>query len=68
MAGLVFFVNEGWILLVILMFFFGRIHAVPRNDITPLGPRRRLLGIAILIALFLIFTPSPITFVDPTMP
>ena len=65
--ALMVLVNQGWLLLVFLLFFLARVHAVPRNDITPLDSRRRILGIAILIVLFLIFTPNPFTIVDPTV-
>jgi hypothetical protein len=43
----------------VLLFFFGRAHAEPLDDVTPLDPRRRWLGIAMLIIFVLIFVPIP---------
>lgn len=57
--GLLALNNSSWLLWVMLLFFFGRIHAVPMDDITPLDSRRRTLGIIALVVFFLIFTPSP---------
>lgn len=56
--------NSSWVLWVLLLFFFGRVHAVPMDDITPLDSRRRMLGIFALAIFFLIFTPSPFTFIS----
>ncbi len=60
------FNNPGWILWVFLLLFFGRAYAVPMNDITPLDPRRRMLGIIALLIFVLVFVPSPVSFVDLT--
>ena len=51
--------NPGWVLLVILLFFFGLKHPPPLDDFTPLDPRRRLIGILMLIIFFSSFMPSP---------
>ena len=48
-----------WGIWIVLLFFFGRAHAEPLDDITPLDPRRRWLGIATLIIFVLIFVPIP---------
>ncbi|MFP4322505.1 MAG: site-2 protease family protein [Anaerolineales bacterium] len=58
------FNNPGWILWVFLLLFFGRAYAVPMNDITPLDPRRRILGIIALLIFVLVFVPSPVSFVN----
>jgi Zn-dependent protease len=50
----------GWLLWVVLIFFFGRVHAVPLDTVTPLSPRHRLLAWAGLILFLLIFTPIPL--------
>ena len=48
-----------WGIWVLLLFFFGRAHAEPLDDVTPLDARRRWLGIATLIIFVLIFVPIP---------
>lgn len=48
-----------WGIWIVLLFFFGRAHAEPLDDVTPLDPRRRWLGIATLIIFLLIFVPIP---------
>jgi membrane-associated protease RseP (regulator of RpoE activity) len=58
------FMNSSWFLWVLLLFFFGRSYNVPLNDITPLDPRRRIIGIITLAVFFLIFIPSPLTIVS----
>lgn len=56
-----FFVDNTftWGIWIALLFFFGRVHAEPLDDVTPLDPRRRWLGIATLIIFVLIFVPIP---------
>lgn len=58
------FLNFAWFPLVILLFFLGRVHATPLDDITPLDTRRRLLGYFILVVFILIFVPNPIEFIN----
>jgi membrane-associated protease RseP (regulator of RpoE activity) len=48
-----------WLLFVVLIFFLGRIYAVPLDDVTPLDGRRRLIAIISLILFFLVFVPIP---------
>lgn len=48
-----------WGIWILLLFFFGRAHAEPLDDVTPLDPRRRWLGIATLVIFVLIFVPIP---------
>jgi hypothetical protein len=50
----------GWFLLVLLIFIFGRVHAVPLDTVTPLDRRHRILALAGLIIFLLIFTPIPL--------
>lgn len=57
---LVLFAMWEWGLLLLLMFFMGRIYAVPLNDITPLDPARRRLAQVTLCIFLLIFIPMPI--------
>lgn len=48
-----------WGIWVLLLFVFGRTHAEPLDDVTPLDARRRWLGIATLFIFVLIFIPIP---------
>ncbi|MCP4418227.1 MAG: site-2 protease family protein [Chloroflexi bacterium] len=48
-----------WGIWILLLFFFGRAHAEPLDDVTPLDPNRRWLGIATLVIFFFIFVPIP---------
>lgn len=50
----------GWLLWAGLVYFFGRVHATPLDDVTELDPGRRALAIAVLILFVLIVTPVPI--------
>ena len=64
LAGLAFiclFYNPGWLLLVILLLLFGVRHPPTLDEITPLDPRRRLIGILTLGVFFVSFTPIPFT-------
>ncbi len=60
MVGLCF-LSEVWILWVILLFLFGRVHAIPLDDLTPLDPRRRWLALLALFVFAMIFVPVPFT-------
>jgi membrane-associated protease RseP (regulator of RpoE activity) len=53
-----------WWLWVALLFFFGRSHAEPLDDVTRLDPRRRLIAIFTLLLFFLVFVPIPIQVVQ----
>jgi len=59
MAGLTL-VWTGWFLFAGLVFFFGRAHAQPLDDITPLDRRRRVVAVLGLVLFLLIFTPVPL--------
>jgi hypothetical protein len=54
------FVWSGWWLWAMLIFFLGRVHAEPLDQITPLDGRRRLLAVVALILFVLTFTPVPL--------
>lgn len=60
MIGLTLFVSSAWLIFGLLLVIVGRFYAIPLDDISPLSPRRRKLGIAILVMFGLIFTPIPI--------
>lgn len=55
---------NGWFLWVLMIFFFGRQHNTPMDDITPLDAKRRWVGIITLVAFLLIFPPNPFTLVS----
>ena len=55
-----FFWN-GWWLWAVLVFLFGRVHAQPMDEITPLDPPRVLLAVAGIVLFFLVFIPVPLT-------
>ncbi|MCL5962688.1 MAG: site-2 protease family protein [Chloroflexi bacterium] len=51
---------NGWLLWAGLVFAFGRVHAVPLDDVTPLRARERAVGLLLCLILVLVFTPIPI--------
>lgn len=53
-----------WWLWVALLFFFGRAHAEPLDDVTELDEARRLIAIFTLLLFFLVFVPIPLQFVQ----
>lgn len=53
----------GWWLWVALIFFFGRLHAEPLDEITPLNKERRALAILAVIIFLLVFIPVPMIFI-----
>ncbi|MEM7330813.1 MAG: site-2 protease family protein [Chloroflexota bacterium] len=60
-----FTASTTWIVWIALLFFFGRVHAEPLDDVTELDPRRRVIAIFTLVLFFLIFPPIPIQFIFP---
>jgi membrane-associated protease RseP (regulator of RpoE activity) len=54
---------EGWLMWAVLIFLLGVAHPLPLNDLTPLHPRRKLLGVVVLLIFVLVFTPVPLTVV-----
>ncbi len=67
MAGLVLVTNV-WLLWVLLLLLFGRIYATPLDMITPLDRPRRLVAVASLVILLLIFVPAPLSETTPSAP
>lgn len=51
--------NSSWILWMILLFWLGKVHTTPLDDITELDAPRRVIGYAMLVAFILLFTPIP---------
>ncbi|MGA9192634.1 MAG: site-2 protease family protein [Anaerolineales bacterium] len=54
------FIWSGWWIWAALVFFLGRSHAEPLDEITPLDPGRRLLALLGLAIFVLTFTPVPL--------
>ena len=54
------FVWQGWWLWAAIIFFIGRTHAEPLDQITELDPPRRGLAVLALVIFFLVFTPIPL--------
>jgi hypothetical protein len=50
---------QGWFVWAFLVLIFGVRHPAPLNDLTPMGLRRTLLGIGVLVLFVLTFTPIP---------
>ena len=51
---------EGWWLWAAMLYFLGRVHVEPRDQITELDSRRKKLAIVALILFILVFTPVPL--------
>ncbi|HEY9076639.1 MAG TPA: site-2 protease family protein [Anaerolineaceae bacterium] len=54
------FIWNGWWLWAALIFWLGRAHAEPLDQITPLDARRKWLAILAILLFFLVFTPVPL--------
>jgi Zn-dependent protease len=54
-----------WLIWTLLLFFLGRLYAVPLDMITPLDARRRWVGYLALVILVLVFVPVPLQIVNP---
>ena len=50
----------GWWLWAAIIFFLGRGHADPLDQITPLDPRRKALAVLMLVIFLLVLTPVPL--------
>ena len=55
------FVWQGWFLWAILVLVFGVRHPAPLNDLSPMGLKRTLVGIGVLVLFLLTFTPIPLS-------
>jgi membrane-associated protease RseP (regulator of RpoE activity) len=62
LAALGIFWN-GWWLWAALIFFFGRRHAEPLDQITELDGKRKFVGFLALIVFVLVFVPVPLTLI-----
>lgn len=53
---------QGWLLWAGLVLLLGRVHSVPLDDITPLGPGERRLAALAAFVFVLVFIPIPLAF------
>lgn len=53
------FVWNTWWFWAALLFFLGRVHAEPLDQITELDPRRRAVGALAIVIFILVFSPVP---------
>lgn len=56
------FLYPGWLLLIILLLWFGFRHPAPENDYIPLDPKRRLIGYFTFFIFLISFIPEPFYF------
>ncbi len=59
------FINSVWLLWTVLLFFLGRLYAVPFDMVTPLDRRRKWLAYAVLAIFVLVFVPNPLRVITP---
>ena len=52
-----------WIILMILLFFFGRSYAEPLDQVTELDPKRKIIAVLTLLLFVLLFIPVPLRLV-----
>jgi len=52
---------SGWFIWAFLALMFGVRHPAPLNDLAPIGTRRTLIGIGIIVLFFLTFMPIPLS-------
>jgi membrane-associated protease RseP (regulator of RpoE activity) len=55
---------QGWWLWAALIFFVGRFHAEPLDQITPLDRKHKILGLIALVIFILIFIPVPLVIIQ----
>ena len=58
-TALMGFFWPGWWLWAVIIFFLGRGHAEPLDQITALDPRRRAVAVLMLVIFLLVLTPVP---------
>ncbi|MEZ4643085.1 MAG: site-2 protease family protein [Chloroflexota bacterium] len=63
-ALVIFTGTSTWVIWIVLLFFLGRNHAEPLDDVTPLDDTRRAVAILALILFLLVFVPIPLQIVQ----
>jgi membrane-associated protease RseP (regulator of RpoE activity) len=66
LLGLFFW--QGWLLWAMLLFFFGRSHPDPLDDVTRLDLPRKVVAVIVLVIFVLTFSPVPIRLVTGELP
>jgi Zn-dependent protease len=66
LMGLVFW--QGWLVWAALVFFFGRYHPDPLDDVTRLDPARKAVAVLVLVIFVLTFTPLPLRYISIPLP
>ncbi len=61
-CAIAIFMYPGWMIFAVLLLIFGFRHPAPTDEITALDPKRKILGIILLIIFFVSFTPVPLRF------
>ena len=61
-CAIAIFMYPGWMVFAVLLLIFGFRHPAPTDEITSLDPKRKILGIILLIIFFVSFTPVPLRF------
>jgi membrane-associated protease RseP (regulator of RpoE activity) len=59
------FVWSGWWIWAALLFWLGKVHAQPLDQITALDPARKVLAVLMLIIFILVFMPVPMMLLTP---
>jgi membrane-associated protease RseP (regulator of RpoE activity) len=54
-----------WFVWIVLLFFVGRVHAEPLDEVTTLDRRRRGLAVFTMLLFFLVFVPVPLQVILP---
>lgn len=55
----------GWLIWAGLLYFFGRVYAVPMDDLTPLDAKHKALAAFMLVLWVLLFVANPLQAVTP---
>jgi len=63
-AGFLFF--PSWIFFAFFIMLFGISHPPPLNDISPIGLKRKVIGIFCIVLLLITFVPEPMKEITPT--
>ena len=56
---------RGWLIWVALLFFVGRVYAIPMDDLTPLDGKHKALAVLMLVLFVLLFVAAPFTEMTP---
>ena len=54
-----------WLVLMALLFFFGRTYAEPLDQVTELDAKRKVIAVLTLLLFVLLFIPVPLRLVTP---